>query len=133
MLAGGRYDGLIGSLGGPETPGVGWAAGIERLAMLVEEPEVDELDVAVVAENDLAEPHVIAAIHALRSAGFRCESVMTGSPRKRHDKAVKMGCRELVQLAGEPGGGFEIHHKVMDGGPSRIEHILLSGAWAPAL
>ena len=36
VLAGGRYDGLIGQLGGPETPGVGWAAGIERLAMLIE-------------------------------------------------------------------------------------------------
>ena len=38
VLAGGRYDGLIESLGGPETPGVGWAAGVERLAMLMEEP-----------------------------------------------------------------------------------------------
>ncbi|HKX22580.1 MAG TPA: histidine--tRNA ligase, partial [Rhizorhapis sp.] len=38
VLAGGRYDGLIEALGGPETPGVGWAAGIERLAMLIETP-----------------------------------------------------------------------------------------------
>ncbi|WP_031440459.1 histidine--tRNA ligase, partial [Sphingomonas sp. FUKUSWIS1] len=36
VLAGGRYDGLIGSLGGPETAGVGWAAGVERLAMLLD-------------------------------------------------------------------------------------------------
>ena len=37
VIGGGRYDGLIGSMGGPETPAVGWAAGIERLAMLVGE------------------------------------------------------------------------------------------------
>ena len=39
VLAGGRYDGLMESLGGPQTPAVGWAAGIERLAMLVGERE----------------------------------------------------------------------------------------------
>ena len=38
VLAGGRYDGLIESLGGPHTPAIGWAAGIERLAMLIEAP-----------------------------------------------------------------------------------------------
>ena len=38
VIAGGRYDGLIESLGGPHTPAVGWAAGIERLAMLIEAP-----------------------------------------------------------------------------------------------
>ena len=38
MLGGGRYDGLMGVMGGPETPGVGWAAGIERLALLIDEP-----------------------------------------------------------------------------------------------
>ena len=36
VLAGGRYDGLIELMGGPSTPGVGWAAGIERLAMLID-------------------------------------------------------------------------------------------------
>ena len=39
VLAGGRYDGLIESLGGPHTPAVGWAAGIERLAMMIEAPK----------------------------------------------------------------------------------------------
>ena len=43
VLAGGRYDGLIGNLGGPETPGVGWAAGIERLGMLLAEPAAERV------------------------------------------------------------------------------------------
>ena len=38
VLAGGRYDGLIETLGGPHTPAVGWAAGIERLAMMIDAP-----------------------------------------------------------------------------------------------
>ncbi len=38
VLAGGRYDGLMGVMGGPETPGVGWAGGIERLALMIAEP-----------------------------------------------------------------------------------------------
>ena len=39
VIAGGRYDGLIESLGGPHTPAIGWAAGIERLAMMIDAPE----------------------------------------------------------------------------------------------
>ena len=38
VLAGGRYDGLVEALGGPHTPAIGWAAGIERLAMLIDAP-----------------------------------------------------------------------------------------------
>ena len=37
VLAGGRYDGLVAAMGGPDTPGIGWAAGVERLAMLLDE------------------------------------------------------------------------------------------------
>jgi histidyl-tRNA synthetase len=51
VMAGGRYDGLIGHMGGPETPAVGWAAGIERLAMLVAEPALPRVAVAVLVEN----------------------------------------------------------------------------------
>jgi histidyl-tRNA synthetase len=37
-VAGGRYDGLVGIMGGPSTPGIGWASGIERVAMMLREP-----------------------------------------------------------------------------------------------
>src|SRR5215203_7422201 len=52
VIAGGRYDGLMESLGGPHTPAIGWAAGIERLAMMIEAPQAERLEVAVVAENE---------------------------------------------------------------------------------
>ena len=48
VIAGGRYDGLIESLGGPHTPAIGWAAGIERLAMMIDAPRRETADVAVV-------------------------------------------------------------------------------------
>src|SRR5947199_593752 len=55
VLAGGRYDGLIESLGGPPTPAVGWAAGIERLAMMLNEPQGDWLQAVVIPVNSEAE------------------------------------------------------------------------------
>ena len=48
VLAGGRYDGLIEALGGPRTPAVGWAAGIERLAMMIGAPEPAQPSVVIV-------------------------------------------------------------------------------------
>ncbi len=41
VIAGGRYDGLVEQLGGPHTPAVGWAAGIERLAMMIDAPRAE--------------------------------------------------------------------------------------------
>ncbi|MBC7953743.1 MAG: histidine--tRNA ligase, partial [Rhodospirillaceae bacterium] len=52
VLAGGRYDGLIGQMGGPATPGIGWAAGIERLSMLVENAPETERPVAIIPMGD---------------------------------------------------------------------------------
>jgi histidyl-tRNA synthetase len=52
VLGGGRYDGLIETLGGDHTPAVGWAAGIERLAMLVGEREYGRLNVVLAVEDD---------------------------------------------------------------------------------
>src|SRR6185312_11627728 len=96
VLAGGRYDGLIGDLGGLETPGVGWAAGVERLGMLLAEPAGDALAVAIVAEQDEARASCISLAGALRRSGYRTEVVASGSVRKRYDKALKLGPREIV-------------------------------------
>jgi histidyl-tRNA synthetase len=89
VLAGGRYDGLIGSLGGPETAGVGWAAGVERLAMLLEEPVEQRSQVIVVAEDEDSVLDAIASVSKLRRNGWSADLVVSGSPRKRFDKAVK--------------------------------------------
>lgn len=87
VLAGGRYDGLIGNLGGPETPGVGWAAGIERLGMLLEEAAGEAPQVVVMANTDDLEWQVPVLAMYLRRQGVSCEMVTGGSPKKRYDKA----------------------------------------------
>jgi histidyl-tRNA synthetase len=97
VLGGGRYDGLIENLGGPHTPAVGWAAGIERLAMLVDAP-VERLDVVIAVENDNLVPKGAAILNALRRAGFAADAVTTGSPRKRFDKAVAKNARILFAI-----------------------------------
>jgi histidyl-tRNA synthetase len=98
ILGGGRYDGLMESLGGAATPAVGWAAGIERLAMLVGERAPDRLDVAIAVEDDalLSAAARIGAV--LRRDGTTVEIVSAGSPRKRFDKASKLDPSYLASL-----------------------------------
>ena len=102
VLGGGRYDGLMESLGGAHTPAVGWAAGVERLAMLVADAgqvAADPQDVILAIEDDAAIGFGIAALKALRSAGLSADMIATGSPRKRFDKASKLPSRVLVGVA----------------------------------
>lgn len=89
VLGGGRYDGLIENLGGPATPAVGWAAGIERLAMLCEGKAADRLEIAIAAENIAREADAAEMVAIFRKAGFKTELFAAGSPRKRYDKARK--------------------------------------------
>ena len=98
VLGGGRYDGLMESLGGPPTPAVGWAAGIERLAMLVGERGEASADVIVVVEEDHPRANRLATqfIQKLRTIGLSCEMIDTGSVRKRYDKAVKRQPQAIV-------------------------------------
>ena len=99
VLGGGRYDGLIENLGGPATPAVGWAAGIERLAMLIEYQSQDKFDAVIVVESDERLSDAIRLARILRNAQFATEIVATGSPRKRFDKAVKIPSHTLISLA----------------------------------
>ncbi|MEE4154506.1 MAG: histidine--tRNA ligase [Erythrobacter sp.] len=101
VLGGGRYDGLIENLGGAPTPAVGWAAGIERLAMLLGLENEAPADVIIVVEDDACLNEALGAIRRLRGAGFTAEMFATGSPRKRFDKASKMGSKSLVSFVSE--------------------------------
>lgn len=100
VLGGGRYDGLIEALGGPPTAAVGWAAGIERLAMLVPEDAVDtRLDVVIAVEDDELLAQAMKAMAHLRANGFSAEIIASGSPRKRFDKAAKIPAHALASFA----------------------------------
>jgi histidyl-tRNA synthetase len=122
VLGGGRYDGLIETLGGPHTPAVGWAAGIERLAMLVGERSETALDVVVVVEDDEAFSAGFEHLCALRRSGISAELVSTGSPRKRFDKAVKMGALAVYALTMRDGS---VHRRVKGEDDLAVERALL--------
>jgi histidyl-tRNA synthetase len=126
VLAGGRYDGLIEQLGGAHTPAVGWAAGIERLAMLIDAPVVETLDVAIVAEDDAVVPAAGAAAARLRRAGLSAEVLATGSPRKRFDRAVKKGASEILILSSADGS---VATRIKTVGEARAEAALAGIAW----
>jgi len=87
VLAGGRYDGLIEALGGPATPAVGWAAGIERLAMLIDEPIEHAPTLVVVAEDQGSENFAVQIGSLFRRNGIAVEQVVTGSFKKRYQRA----------------------------------------------
>jgi len=111
VIAGGRYDGLIEGLGGPHTPAVGWAAGIERLAMMIDAPEAQTVDVAVVAENPAQEAEASKMAAALRRRQIAVELYVTGSPRKRYDRALKTQPSAVISFdirGGGPAGGFRL-------------------------
>ena len=123
ILGGGRYDGLMESLGGAPTPAVGWAAGIERLAMLVGDKGEPKADVIVVVENDDLIGNAIAALGKLRAAGHSAELVATGSPRKRWDKAVKAGADTLVAFDVRD-GTEHVRIKASDDAKAQLENLL---------
>jgi len=98
VMAGGRYDGLVAEMGGPATPAVGWAAGIERLAMLMDAPPAPPAPVAVVPIGDAAEAAALDVLQALRAAGVRAEMAYRGNLRRRMERANRIGARAAVIL-----------------------------------
>ncbi len=95
VIGGGRYDGLIGSMGGPETPAVGWAGGIERLAMLVAEPISSEV-LTVIADEVGLEGHAQAIVTYLRRAGLVVDRQYSVKPKRQIELARKRGNTAIV-------------------------------------
>ncbi|MEW5726557.1 MAG: histidine--tRNA ligase [Pseudomonadota bacterium] len=96
VLAGGRYDGLVAQMGGPATPGIGWAAGVERLAMLVGEVTDPVRPVAVIPMGDAVAALKLA--DELRAAGIAVEMGFSGNMKKRMARANKANARFAVIL-----------------------------------
>ena len=101
VIAGGRYDGLIESLGGPPTPAVGWAAGIERLAMLIEAPAPRPPDAVLVPVGELAEGAAAGLVAELRRAGIACDMAFRGNMKKRMARAADSGALYAIIIGGD--------------------------------
>ena len=112
---GGRYDGLIEELGGPPTPGVGWALGVERMLLAAQDGDPGhEADVYVAVAAPEAAGDAFMLAQRLRGAGLRTEIEQAGRSMKGQLKqANRVGARATVIV----GDGIEV--KDMDGGDQR--------------
>ncbi len=98
VMAGGRYDGLVAEMGGPSTPAVGWAAGIERLSMLLAETPAAPRPVAVIPMGDAAEAAALGLLQSLRRAGIRAEIAYRGNFKRRMERANRISARAAIIL-----------------------------------
>jgi histidyl-tRNA synthetase len=100
---GGRYDRLIGELGGPETPGVGFAAGIERILLAIGAPPPEPIrDAFVAAADDTQRQRAAAIVAELRNAGLSAETDLAGRSLKGQLKhADRIGARQVLILEGD--------------------------------
>lgn len=101
VLAGGRYEGLVEQMGGPAIPAIGWAGGIERLAMLLDSVPELPAGIALVPMGDEAVLKAASIVRALRSAGLRAEIETRGNMKKRMERVVKSGASHAIVLGDE--------------------------------
>ncbi|MBE9169793.1 histidine--tRNA ligase [Pleurocapsales cyanobacterium LEGE 06147] len=108
VCGGGRYDGLVAELGGPETPAVGWAIGMERLILLLQQlqkPPIIQPDFYLVSRGDKAEAQALVIAQKLRTAGFTVELDLSGSAFgkqfKRADRSGAVACLVLGESEAE--------------------------------
>jgi histidyl-tRNA synthetase len=105
VAGGGRYDGLIEQLGGPPTPGVGWAAGIERMLLAASESAVGApvVDLYVAVADAGGRAHAFQVAHEARRAGLAAQLELAGRSLKGQLKqADRLGAR-FVAILGEEG------------------------------
>jgi len=96
VLAGGRYDGLVQELGGPATPAIGFAAGLERLAMLLGEPSPSSPDIAIVALGDVVMDWSLQQARKLRMRGMSVIHCGGGSAKRQFKVADRESVRYTV-------------------------------------
>ena len=98
VMAGGRYDGLVEEMGGPATPSVGWAAGVERLSMLLAAAPAAPRPVAVIPVSEAQEAAALALIRTLRASGVVAEIAYKGNLKRRMERANKLSARAALIL-----------------------------------
>lgn len=101
VLAGGRYDGLVKEMGGGDVPGIGWACGVERLAMLLKEDVLPPSPIAVIEVGDDVHDKSLVIAHDLRNAGHHVEHPYSGNLKKRMMKANKANASFAVILGSD--------------------------------
>ena len=121
VMGGGRYDGLVQEMGGPATPCVGWAAGVDRLADLLAETPEPNRPVAVIPVSEAEEGAAIALMQTLRQAGVAAEIAYKGNLKKRMERANKVGAQAAVIIGeSEVAEGVVIVRNLAEGTQERV-------------
>jgi len=119
VIAGGRYDGLIEALGGPHTPAVGWAAGIERLAMMIDAPAPDRPDVVIIPLGDRAQAEAQRILAGLRREGVTADMAYRGNMKKRLSRANDVGAAYALIIGDDELDRGEAQLKNLESGEQR--------------
>jgi len=119
VLAGGRYDGLIEALGGPHTPAVGWAAGIERLAMMIGAPQPERPGVVIVPLGPRAELQGQSILAGLRREGVVADMAYRGNMKKRLSRANEAGAAFALIIGDDELDRGEAQLKDLNSGEQR--------------
>ena len=101
VLAGGRYDGLSEMLGGAEVAGVGWAAGVERLALMVQSEYINSPDIVLLAQTEVYNHLLLPIMNELINQGFKVEIIYTGNMSKKFKRANKINASFAIVLGEE--------------------------------
>ena len=101
VLAGGRYDGLAKMLGGVDTAGVGWAAGVDRLSLMINEEFANKPDLVLMAVSENLEPLLMPIMKKLVDKGLKVEILITGNMSKKFKRANKVNASYAIILGEE--------------------------------
>jgi histidyl-tRNA synthetase len=119
VIAGGRYDGLMEALGGPHTPAVGWAAGIERLAMMIDAPQPRWPSVVIVPLGASAEAQSVGILAGLRREGVAADMAYRGNMKKRLGRANEAGAAYALIIGDDELDRGEAQLKNLESGEQR--------------
>jgi histidyl-tRNA synthetase len=123
VLAGGRYDGLVSMMGGPETPGVGWASGVERCAMMLSETPPAPRAIAIVPLGDAAERKAVVLAGRLRQKDFIIDLGYSGNMGKRMKRANKIDAVAALILGDDELARGEVALKLLDSGEQKTVRL----------
>jgi len=137
VCGGGRYDSLVQQLGGPETPAVGWAMGMERLILLLqklEQPPTTAPDFYLVSLGETAEAQALVLASSLRKLGFLVELDLSGSAfSKQLKRADRSGAVATLLLGEEEATAKTVQLKWMKSGKQELLEISMLGEMTDAL
>jgi histidyl-tRNA synthetase len=121
VMAGGRYDGLAAMLGGGDVSGVGWAAGIERLAMLADVPPQQAVNVMMIGMSDDHMARLFPLAASLRQQGLRVETGYAPHLGKQMKRADRIEAGHVVILGDdEAARGVAILRSMVDGAQTEV-------------